>query len=122
VALSSCETEYIAATTAACQGIWLSRFLAEFKGDEGAYPFTLKIDNQSSIQLSRNPVFHDHTKHIDTKFHFIRQCVEEATLRMKHIDTENQLADILTKLLGRDRFVKLRTRLNLVKISEECQT
>jgi hypothetical protein len=122
VALSSCEAEYIAATTTTCQGIWLSRLLAEFKGDEGAEPFTLKIDNQSAIQLSRNPVFHDRSKHINTKFHFIRQCVEEATLRVEHIDTGNQLADILTKSLGRDRFVELRTRLGLVKISEERQT
>jgi hypothetical protein len=122
VALSSCEAEYIAATTAACQGIWLSRLLAEFKGDEGADPFTLKIDNQSAIQLSRNPVFHDRSKHIDTKFHFIRQCVEEAMLRVEHIHTRNQLANILTKSLGRDRFVELRTRLSLVKISEERQT
>jgi hypothetical protein len=121
VALSSCEAEYIAAATAVCQGIWLSRLLTEFKGEVEADPFTLKIDNQSAIQLSRNPVFHDRSKHIDTKFHFIRQCVEEGRVNLEHVDTGSQLADILTKSLGRDHFVELRTRLGLVKISEGRQ-
>lgn len=58
VALSSCEAEYIAATTAACQGVWLARLLAELKGEE-ADAVTLNVDNQSAIQLSKNPVFHD---------------------------------------------------------------
>jgi hypothetical protein len=119
--LSSCEAEYIAAATAVCQGIWLSRLLTEFKGEVEADPFTLKIDNQSAIQLSRNPVFHDRSKHIDTKFHFIRQCVEEGRVNLEHVDTGSQLADILTKSLGRDHFVELRTRLGLVKISEGRQ-
>lgn len=54
VALSSCEAEYIAATTAACQGVWLARLLAELRGEE-ADAVTLKIDNQSAIMLSKNP-------------------------------------------------------------------
>jgi hypothetical protein len=76
----------------------------------------LKIDNQSAIQLSQNPVFHDHIKHIDTKYHFIGRCVEENRVKMEHVDTNNQLADILMKLLGRDHFIELRTRLGLVKV------
>jgi hypothetical protein len=61
VALSSCEAEYIAAATASCQGIWLARLLAELKGEKPS-TITLKIDNQSAIQLSKNPVFHDRSK------------------------------------------------------------
>jgi hypothetical protein len=121
VALSSCEVEYITSATTVCQGIWLNRLLAEFKGEVEADPFTLKIDNQSAIQLSRNPVFHDQSKHIDTIFHFIRQCVEEGRVNLEHVDTDSQLADILTKPLGHDHFVELRTRLGLVKISEGRQ-
>ncbi|KAG8097902.1 hypothetical protein GUJ93_ZPchr0013g34364 [Zizania palustris] len=121
VALSSCEAEYVAAATAACQGIWLSRLLEEFQGEEKANPFTLRIDNQSAIQLSRNPVFHDRSKHIDTKYHFIRQCVEENRVRVEHVNTNNQLADILTKSLGRDRFVELRTKLGIAKVEEVRQ-
>ena len=76
VALSLCEAEYIAAATVACQGVWLTRLLAEIKGKE-AGAFALKIDNQSAVALSRNPVFHDRSKHIDVKYHYIRECVEE---------------------------------------------
>jgi hypothetical protein len=98
VALSSCEVEYIAATMAVCPGIWLGRLLAEFRGEDEASPFALKIDNQSAMQLSRNLVFHNHRKNTDTKYHFIRQCVEEGRVRVEHIDTSHQLADLLTEV------------------------
>jgi transposase InsO family protein len=112
VALSSCEAEYIAAATAACQGVWLARLLAELKGEETS-TFTLKIDNESAIALSRNPVFHDRSKHIDVKFHYIRECVEENRVQLQSIRTEEQLADILTKALGQERFCELRSRLGV---------
>jgi len=54
--------------------MWLVRLLAELKGEE-ASTVALKIDNQSAIVLSRNPVFHDHNKHIDIRYHFIHECV-----------------------------------------------
>jgi hypothetical protein len=112
VALSSCEAEYIAAATAACQGVWLARLLAELKGEEVS-TFTMKIDNESAIALSRNPVFHDRSKHIDVKFHYIRECIEDNRIQLQSIKTEEQLADILTKALGRDRFCELRSRLGV---------
>jgi transposase InsO family protein len=117
VALSSCEAEYIAAATAACQGVWLARLLAELKGEE-ASPFSLKIDNESAIALSRNPVFHDRSKHIDVKFHYIRECVEENRVQLQSIKTEEQLADILTKALGRERFCELRSRLGVLHVKQ----
>jgi hypothetical protein len=67
VALSSCEAEYIDAATASCQGVWLAHLLAELKGEE-ASAITLNIDNESAIALSRNPVFHDRSKHIDVRY------------------------------------------------------
>jgi hypothetical protein len=121
VALSSCEAEYIAATTAVCQGIWLARLLAELKGEEEARPFSLKIDNQSAVQLSRNPVFHERSKHIDTRYHFIRQCVEEGRVTVEQVNTNNQLADIMMKPLGRDQFVELRMRIGVVRVSQPGQ-
>ena len=120
VALSSCEAEYIAAATASCQGVWLARLLGELRGEE-AGTVILKIDNQSAIQLSRNPVFHDQSKHIDVKFHYIRECVEEGRVEVEPIDTKAQLADILTKALGRDQFAKLRSNLGLVDIKLACK-
>lgn len=81
VALSSCEAEYIAAASAACQGLWLSRLLNDLIGG-AAKKFKLLVDNKSAIALTKNPVHHDRSKHIDTKFHFIRQCVEEEKVRL----------------------------------------
>jgi hypothetical protein len=115
VALSSCEAEYIAASTAACQAVWLSKMLSEI---QGCQPSAVKhfIDNQSAIALSKNPVFHERTKHIDTRFHFIRECVTEGKIKVEHIGTEGQLADILTKALGRVKFIELRRRLGVIDV------
>lgn len=115
VALSSCEAEYIAATTGACQGIWLARLLAELKGEEDS-AVTLKIDNQSAIALSKNPVFHYRSKHIDIRYHFIRECVEEDRVKLQSIATTEQLADILTKALGRELFCEMRSRIGVVDV------
>ena len=71
VALSTCEAEYVAAATAACQVAWLRRLLCELTGVE-AHPPALMVDNQPAIALAKNPVLHDQSKHIDVKFHFLR--------------------------------------------------
>nr|GEU68731.1 putative reverse transcriptase domain-containing protein [Tanacetum cinerariifolium] len=70
VALSSCEAEFMAATMEACQGIWLRRLLSEITG-QNISPATLLVDNRSSLDLMKNPVFHRRSKHIDIRFHFI---------------------------------------------------
>lgn len=75
VALSSCETEFMAATAAACQAIWLRNILSRITS-ESIGPVTLYIDNRSVIDLAKNPMFHGRSKHIDIRFHFIRECVE----------------------------------------------
>jgi hypothetical protein len=98
VALLSCEAKYIAAATASCQGVWLGRLLVEIRG-EGVDTITLKIDNMSAIQLSRNHVFHERSKHIDTRYHYIRQCIEEGSVQVAPVNTNDQLADILAKSL-----------------------
>ncbi|KAK2630796.1 hypothetical protein QOZ80_UnG0725510 [Eleusine coracana subsp. coracana] len=73
VSVSSCEAEYIAATTAACQGAWLARLLGEFLDSEVGRP-VIKVDNKSAISLVQNPVHHDRSKHIDIRFHFITKA------------------------------------------------
>ena len=120
VALSSCKAKYIAGTTVAYQGVWLSQLLAELKSEERT-TFILKMDSQSAIALSKNPVFHECSKHIDVRFHFIRECVGDGKLDIEHVRTEEHIADILTKPLARDRFCELREKLGIVKISKERQ-
>jgi hypothetical protein len=117
VVLSSCEVEYIAIATASCQGVWLGRLLAEIMGED-ADTVTLKIDNMSAIQLSRNPIFHERSKHIDTRYPYIRQCIEEGRVQVEVVKTNDQLADILMKSLGRDRFIELRTKIGIVNTRE----
>lgn len=95
--------------------MWLARLLAELKNKE-ADAVTLKIDNESAIALSKNPVFHDRSKHIDVRYHFIRECVEENRVKLQSIRTEEQLADILTKALGRERFCELRLKLGVIDV------
>ena len=120
VALSSCEAEYFAAATASCHGVWLERLLVELRGEEvGA--ITLKIDNQSAIQLCKNPILHDRSKHIDVKFHYIRECIEEGRVDVEPINTKAQLADILTKALGQNQFMQLQSKLGLVDIKLACK-
>jgi hypothetical protein len=70
VALSSCEVEYIAVTTAATQAIWMARLLGELLGREPEM-VELKVDSKSALALARNPVFHERSKHIDLRYHFI---------------------------------------------------
>jgi hypothetical protein len=66
----------------------------------GRAPMEVKL---LTIALCKNPVHHDRSKHIDTQYHFIRECIEEKKIDVQHVRTEGQTADILTKSLGRVR-------------------
>jgi hypothetical protein len=112
VALSSCEAEYIAAATAACQAVWLAQLLAEISGSAVSKP-VLRVDNKSAISLIKNPVHHDRSKHIDTRFHLIREYANSGQIEMKFIRTEEQLGDILTKPLGKLKFREFCMKIGL---------
>lgn len=79
VALSSCEAEFIAATAAPCQGIWLRKLLGEVT-DGCIGPVVIFIDNKFTIDLAKNPAIHGRSKHIDIRYHFIRECSERGKL------------------------------------------
>jgi hypothetical protein len=106
VALSSCEAEYIAASTALTQAIWLVRLLSDLLGRD-TRAVELRVDSKSALTLAKNPVFHERSKHIRVRHHFIRGCLEEGSNKADYINTKNQLADLLTKPLGRIRFLEL---------------
>jgi hypothetical protein len=99
VPISSCEAEYIAASTALTQALWLGLLLGDLLGrDVGAVE--LRVDSQSALALAKNPVFHERSKHIRVRYHFIRDCLAEGSIKARYINTKDQLADLLTKPLG----------------------
>lgn len=115
VALSTTESEYIAAAIAVKELIWLQRFISELKAPipTGA---TLKCDNQSAIKLIRNPEFHQRTKHIDIRYHFIKERYLDKCFEPEYVDTHSQKADIFTKPLSADKFQNLRDMISCIII------
>ena len=97
VALSTTEAEYIALSEAVKEGVWLKRFVEEL----GFPQDTVEIycDSQSAIALSKNAVFHERTKHMATKYHFIRDLIKVGKVQALKIATPNNPADIFTKFL-----------------------
>jgi hypothetical protein len=115
VALSSTEAEYIAAAHATKEVIWLRRLLTDLGLDLDS-PTTLHVDNQSAIAIVRNSEFHDRTKHIEIRHHFLRQKVEEEEIHLAYIPTEDQTADILTKGLVREKHERFSTAMGLRRL------
>jgi hypothetical protein len=107
VALSSCEAEYVAASFAACQANWIEMVLSELKAAE-VTKIKLLVDNKSAIDLANNPVSHGRSKHIERRFHFLRDQVNKDKLELEYCNTEIQLADILIKPMAKARFETLK--------------
>ncbi|XP_048593288.1 secreted RxLR effector protein 161-like [Brassica napus] len=114
VALSSCEAEYMAATEATKQAIWLQELMSEITGSEEKKT-VIRVDNKSAIALAKNPVFHRRSKHIHKRFHFIRECVERGLIDVEHVAGTKQKADILTKALAKIKFKEMK---DLIQVQE----
>ena len=111
VSLSTVEAEYIAAGSSCSQPLWMKQTLKEYNVEQDV--LTLYCDNLSAINISKNPIQHSRTKHIDICHHFIRDLVEEKVLTFEHVTTEEQLADIFTKAFDAKQFEKLRGKLGI---------
>lgn len=98
VALSSSEAEYMAASEASKEALYLNRLVSELCQCIEK-PVKLFCDNQSAIKIAENPIFHNRTKHIDIRHHFIRQAVENRQVNLVYKPTEDMVADVLTKSL-----------------------
>ncbi|XP_074322920.1 secreted RxLR effector protein 161-like [Apium graveolens] len=112
VALSSCEAEFMAATVAASQGVWLSNLLSQITNQKHR-PVVIYLDNKSAIDLTKNPLFHGRSKYIDIRYHFICDCVERGEIVIKHICSREQCADILTKPISTVKFERMRDLLGI---------
>ena len=97
VDLSPLEVEYIAASHACKEAIWLRGLLREIERLQNSVP--LFCDSQSAIHLATNPVYHIKTKHIDVKYHFARQAISEGGVDLKKVYTKQNCADMFTKLV-----------------------
>ncbi|CAL8152863.1 unnamed protein product [Prunus armeniaca] len=112
VALSTAEAEYVSAAEVTAQAIWL-RFVLDDFGEMQTEATPILRDNMLAISMANNPVFHQRTRHINRRYHFIREALQEEVIDMKFCRSEEQLADIFTKALPKDRFNQLRLKLEL---------
>jgi len=106
VALSTMESEFMAACAAAQESVWLIQLLREFTC-QFINPVILFEDNKSCIDYTKNSTNHQRTKHISVRYHFIRDLVEQKVLQLKAIPSEDNLADIMTKPLDKKIFHRL---------------
>jgi hypothetical protein len=109
VAKSSTEAEYVAASDAVAEALWMRSWMKEIFNKD--LSITMYCDNQSAIALSKNDTFHQRTKHIDIKYHFIRENVANGFIKIVYVPTKEQLADILTKHLVGKNFLIQRNKL-----------
>lgn len=114
VARSSTEAEYRAVSATASEVKWLFSLLREVGVKIDSVP-TIYCDNIGATYLSANPVFHSRMKHLALDYHFIREQVQNGTLRVTHVSTKDQLADGLTKPLPRTRFGMLFTKIGITQ-------
>lgn len=128
VALSSTEAEYIGLTDAAKEAVWLRSILTEIdirqplnrnNGHNSKWrlkPTTIRVDSQGAMGLTANSKHHERTKHIDIKYHYIRESIQARHVDLEHVPTEEQTADILTKPLARTLFEKHRRGMGVVDV------
>eukprot|EP00253_Pinus_taeda_P022241 PITA_22241 len=115
ISLSSAEAEYRGAVEASKEALWLRQILSEL-GFEQQHPTTLWCDNQSAIQLCKDPVQHQRSKHIELHMHFIRKLIHDHVLEVQYCSTDDQVADIFTKALTEAKFTKLRYMLGVQEV------
>eukprot|EP00253_Pinus_taeda_P020007 PITA_20007 len=102
VALSTTEAEYIAATHASKEEVWLQRLCSSMGLVQGA--IRIDCDSQCAIFLAKNPTYHSKTKHIDVQYHFVRDMIEEKKVLLVKVDTLNNTTDALTKYVSTKNF------------------
>ena len=103
--------EIVAAGSSCSQNIWTKQMLTEYNVSQDVV--TLYCDNLNTINISKNPIQHSRTKHIDLKHYLIRDLVEEKTIKLEHVATKLQLADIFTKALDANQFENLRGKMGI---------
>jgi len=117
VALSSTEDEYMALTQATKEAMWIKFFLTEL-GVFNSDGIPINVDNQSCVALAKSPEFHARTKHIDIQYHFIREKVEDKSVKLEFCPTDQMVADVLTKALPLEKHQWCTTNMGVVSMTE----
>ncbi|GJZ81301.1 hypothetical protein Tco_0646295 [Tanacetum coccineum] len=118
-AMSSAEAEYVALSASCAQVMWMRTQLQDYGFNYNKIP--LYCDSQSAIAISCNPVQHSRTKHIHTRYHFIKEQVENGIIELYFVRTEYQLADMFTKALPEERFQYLVRRIGMRHVSTPAE-
>ncbi|GJX75960.1 copia protein [Tanacetum coccineum] len=113
LAISTTEAEYVSAGKACQQALWMKQALVDY--DIKLDDIPVLCDNKGAIDLSKNPVLHSRTKHIEIRHHFLRDNVQKGNITIEKVASEDNIADILTKPLKRESFNLLRLGLGLME-------
>jgi hypothetical protein len=114
ITLSTCEAEYVTASLGVSHVIWLRRLLQELKCPK-LESNEIRVDNESAIELAKNPVHHERNKNIDVRFHSIQEHIKNGEVRVVHVKKNDQLADIFTKALPKPLFENCKQMLGMME-------
>jgi hypothetical protein len=110
--LSSTKAEYKALCATTCEAVWLRRLLQDV-GEERKEPTMIRCDNQSSINIAKNLIFHARTKHVEAQYYFVREKLQSNEITLVYCNTSENAADIFTKPLGKIKFELFREMLGV---------
>ncbi|XP_021903059.1 uncharacterized protein LOC110818467 [Carica papaya] len=115
VSRSSAEAEYRSMANTTCEIVWILKLLRDLKVQHQG-PALLYCDNQAALHIASNPMYHERIKHIEFDCHFVREKIQDGTVKTMHISTRNQLADIITKVLHPVQFANLLSKMGTINL------
>jgi hypothetical protein len=119
MATSTTEAEYVATSDAVKEALWLEWLARRFRQCNSKWTPTVFSDSQGVVALTKNPVHHNASKHIEVRYHFVQDCATKELLNLEKVSTTDNVADAMTKSLSTDRFRSLRNRMGVELILDE---